>query len=358
MNRCVSLVVVVPLVFVALSGCKKPAEAFVAAKQQPKITVTTHAVETRKVPESLPMSGALEAIVETDLAANVAGKVVATLAERGQAVKKSEPLVLVDTRLAGLQAAASRAIADASEVELGREKKECDRVLILADAGAIAAVEQERQTARCKAAERTLLAQRANASAAAQMVSDGRVLAPFSGHIVERWVDVGEYVRLDTKVVTLVQLDPLRVRMNVPEVHLAALVPGRRVEIRVAAFPTRVFEAKLTHVTPSVRTQTRDVVAEATIANGDHALLPGMFVNANIEVGQLDLPVIARSAVVLQEGASHVFAFVNNRIEERAVQLGPNLGEYVAVIRGVKEGEKIVENPTKDLKNGALAEEQ
>lgn len=337
------------------TGCRKPAEAAPVAAETTKVKVKVTRADVRKVPETLAVSGPLEALLETDLAANASGKVVATYAERGQAVKRGEALFKLDTRLAGLQAAASRAQADVSQADLEREKRECDRMAQLIAAGAVPQAEADRQSARCKVAERAAAAQKANAQVAAQVVADGRVSAPFAGHVVERWVDVGEYVRADTRVATLVQLDPLRVKIAVPESHLAHLVTGRRVALRVPAFPGKTFDATVTRVSPAVRAQTRDVVAEAEVPNKDHALLPGMFASADLEVGARDLPLVPKTSIVLREGATHVFVLVDGHVEERAVQVGPEVGDRAAIVRGVAPGEMVVDAPG-DLKNGAAAE--
>ncbi len=361
MIRCVASRGLVPFLFFAslgvstVAGCRRRTEAAPDAGAVAKVKVVVHPATVQRVPDALPVSGPLEALLEADLAANASGRVVATFVERGQTVRKGQVVVRLDTRLAGLQAAASRAQADVSEADLARERRECDRITQLIAAGAVAQAEADRQMARCQVAERSAAAQRASSRVSAQVVSDGRVVAPFAGHVAERLVEVGEYVRPETRVITLVQLDPLRVKIAVPEAHLSALVLGRPVSLRVPAYPGRTFVATVTRVSPAVRAQTRDVVAEAEVANPDHVLLPGMFASAELEIGERALPTVPRTAVVERDGQPHAFVLVDGRIEERAVQVAPAIGDRLPIVRGVAPGELVVDVPG-DLKNGASAE--
>jgi membrane fusion protein (multidrug efflux system) len=186
-------------------------------------------------------------------------------------------------------------------------------------------------------------------------VSDGVILAPFDGWVVDRFVDPGEYVMPPTRVATLVSLDPLRLRIAVPEAYLAALAMGSEVTFHVAPYPDRAFAAKLVRVSPMVDTATRDVVADAEVSNADRSLRPGMFATAEITVGQRTTPTVPRASLVPGEGAAHLFVLRDGRIEERAVRPGAELGDDVSILDGLAVGEHVVTSLGPDVKNGAFA---
>lgn len=334
-------------------GCSRKDKSIEPAPP-PRIQVTTVEVVDQSIPKLLPVTGTVEAVLETDLAANASGKVVWLHAERGQTVKQGEPLVKLDVQLAGLQAATARAQTQVSTNQAALQAQECERLESLNKAGAMARAEYEKQQWQCKITKEALAVSRLQAEVATKAVRDGIIRAPFDGSIVARLVKLGGSVMPTTPVVTMVSLDPLKLQLTVPEVYLSALQPGQVVTFRVAGYPKRTFSATLVRIAPVVRASTRDVVAEAEVINPDHKLWPGMFASADLPVGMEDLPTVPQSAVVTQDSGNHVFVVHEGRIEERAVQLGPMLGSQVAIRTGVNKGDRVVSKPTPETKNGAF----
>jgi membrane fusion protein (multidrug efflux system) len=169
-------------------------------------------------------------------------------------------------------------------------------------------------------------------------------------------VEAGQYVMPNTKVATLVSLDVLKVKISVPEMQLAKVHKDLQVTFRVGPLGDRVFSAKVVRVSPTVRTGTRDVLAEAEVVNTDKALRPGMFAKIELPLGEVELPTIPKTALVTRDGANHVFVLTSGKIEERSVQLAQTVGDDVVVTKGVAAGERVVRKPTPEVKNGLLAE--
>ncbi len=319
----------------------------------PAANVTTSSAKTHPVSQYLLVTGQLRSGRETDLAANASGRVTATKVERGARVKAGEVLATLDVRAAALSAMEARANADRAATSAASAKIECDRVRALVASGALGKAELDRADAQCLASEQAVSAAQARSLLAGQTVGDGVIRAPFDGVIAERYVDVGEFVRQDSKVVTLVDLAALRLHLTVPETHISAVHPGAKVSFTVAGYPGKTFTGALKFVGASVRETTRDIVAEATVEEaGAEVLRPGMFASVRLEAGEQPTPIVPKSAITTRDGRSIAFVVANGRLEQRVVQTSEVIGDEIAVVRGVVEGEHVVVSPTDALKNG------
>jgi membrane fusion protein (multidrug efflux system) len=178
------------------------------------------------------------------------------------------------------------------------------------------------------------------------------VRAPFPGLVSERYVSVGEYVMPSTKVAHIVDIDPLRLELTIPEQNMSAVHEGQEVSFQVGAFPDRTFTGVVHYIGPAVRATTRDLVFEAMVSNKDKLLRPGLFATAQLDVGKQKLPVVPRSAIKTDGDTSRLYAVVEKHVEERIVQLGPVAGDVVGVLKGVNAGERIVAKPTDEISDG------
>ncbi|APR81821.1 Putative Co/Zn/Cd efflux system membrane fusion protein [Minicystis rosea] len=335
----------------ALAGCKK-SQAAPAERATEAIDVETTEVRAQPMPRSLRVTGSLRGKQQTDLAANAVGRVLKTFVERGTEVKQGDLLATLDIRGASLTAAEARANAALARANAETAKRECERYQKLLQTGAVSPAEYDRMSDSCRNAPLSIEAAQARANAASLVVGDGSIRAPFNGVIIERYVDEGEYVRADSKVVTLVQLDALRLELTVPEQNLSSLKDGGPLTFTVPAYPDREFTGTVRFISAAVRETTRDLVAEAVVDNPDRALRPGMFATVALMTGEVPAPVVPKSALVTKEGLVHVFAVVNQRIEERVVQLGATKGDVVAVTRGLATGDRIITKPAPTMQNG------
>jgi membrane fusion protein, multidrug efflux system len=339
---------------VTLAGCKAKQIATSEPPPPPVHVETVDAVE-QPVPRVLALTGTLRGSKQTDLAANAAGRVQETLVERGSPVKAGDLVARLDVRSAALSANEARAAADLTRTQALSAKRECDRYKALLDQNAISRAEYDRVTDQCSTSSLSIAAAQARASMATQVVGDGMIRAPFAGIVAQRYVEVGEYVRQDSKVATIVAIDALRLEFSVPEANIGAVKQGGTMTFTVPAYPGRTFAGVVRFVGAALRETTRDLVAEALVDNADQVLRPGMFASVALRTGEMPLPIIPKSAVVEKEGRSHVFVLAEQRIEERVVQTTAFSGDQVAVMSGLKATEKVVAKPTPALHNGAAA---
>lgn len=317
------------------------------------VAVTTVEVTSREVAQTQALTGTLTPNRKSDVAADATGKVAATLVERGGVVQSGAPLVRLDRRSASLVEEEASAQAGAARAQQALADRECTRADKLWADGAINGAEHDRARAQCDASRLQATAAAARARLAGKNLGDAVVRAPFKGMVAERYVSEGEYVRPDTRVVTLVELDPLRLELSVPEAAIHVLQGAGGVQFQVGAFPGETFQGKLRYVGPAVRRQSRDLLVEAVVANKDRRLLPGMFATAQLVTGTGAQPVIPETAVKHDSEVDRVYVVAGGRIEERLVALGARQGGSIAVLSGLRAGERVVAPLSPELRDGA-----
>lgn len=332
------------LVLAATVGCKKPDTTLKPQKTGPSEPVPTDVVAavSKPMPNLLTVSGTLQGEREAQLAASANGKVLRSFLDRGRAVKAGDVLLVLDTRSAQLAAKEARANVDLVEAQATIALRECERYKSLLASGAISQAEYDKVTDSCRTTALNLGTVTSRAEMAFQNVVDGVVKAPFTGVIDDRYVEVGEFVRQDTKVARLVVPDPLRLRFTLPEAYLANAKEGESVTFHVAAYGKDPFRGTVKFVSPAVRESTRDVVVEAMVDNADRRLRPGMFAQVDVKTGESVQAVIPRSSVYVQDGNDRVRVVTDGRVQERLVQLGAVEGDQIAVLRGVQKGDSVV----------------
>jgi RND family efflux transporter MFP subunit len=203
-----------------------------------------------------------------------------------------------------------------------------------------------------------LAGSRASTQLAQKKLNDSTIRAPFAGQVKERSVTQGQYLKVQTPVMIIVNIDPLRVRLKVPEKLAAWVHEGQEVTVTVEAYAERTFKGKVTRINPSVDQQTRSFEVEALIENHNNALKPGFFVKATIPSSNVaNALFVPQDALLYVYGVYKVFVIDGNTLKEREVKLGERAGDEVEITDGLREGERLA-LPVKgqDLKDGATVE--
>jgi len=335
---------------VAPAGCKKKVDP-VAAAQAPAVAVVTDTVTNIDTPRTLRLTGTLRGERETDLAANVAGRVISMKIERGQRVSKGQVIAEVDVSAAALALAEARVAVQTTKTQEAINQVDCVRYERLKASGAVTELEYDQVTAKCKTAPLNREAAEARQNIAAKNVGDRRILAPFAGTVTDRYIEVGEYVQASSRVASLAQVADLRLEFSLPEQNYPDVKLGQNVVLRVAAYGTEPFSGAVSHVSGAVR-ETRDVLVEASVKNPDHKLLPGMFADVELTVGADNLPSIPKTAAFEANGKLNAFVVQGGALEQRVLQPGPEIGDRLSVRRGLTTGEQVVKSYSPELKNG------
>jgi membrane fusion protein (multidrug efflux system) len=339
------------------TGCRRSeAESAHEAKPEaaPPIAVKQAEAQTLKVPRTLVLSGSLIGSEEAKVAAGAAGKVVQTFVERGSVVRKGAVLVKLDARALGAQAQEAAAQAESAKTQEAQAKLDCARTEQMLAKGAISKADYDKAHTACESTKWSVSAAEARKTLTAEALHDTEIKAPFSGMVIERFVTAGEYVRVDSPVVSLVDVDALRVELTVPEADVVSIKRGMGVDFHTAANDNGpAYHGTIRYIGPSVRAQTRDAIVEAAIENPGHDLRPGMFVTAKLALGEQSLPAVPASAVRADGNLRHVFTVTEGRLEDHLVQVDEARAGLVPVVNGIKSGDRVVVDVTAEMRDGA-----
>jgi len=330
----------------SLSSCKKKVDdAASKAPTQAPVKVPLGVVEEKPSPDVLTLTGMIAADQRSEVTADTQGKVISVLVERGQRVKMGQPVVQLDVRNAALSAREAQANLEAARAQKQLAEEECKRVQVLLDKGAITRSEYDRQVTQCTSTLQQVSAAQARADMITKSVNDGLVRAPFDGQVTEKSVAPGEWVAPGRTLFTLVDDDPLKVELSVPEAEVRKIQKGMKVDVTATAQPGKHYTATVTRIGGEIA-KSRALIVEATIAPQSD-LVPGMFAEADIVIGETVRPVVSRDAVVQLGKIWHAFLVVKGELQDRIVQVQtdpPPAPGQVAILHGddVTKGAQIV----------------
>jgi membrane fusion protein (multidrug efflux system) len=359
-RRMLIMLGVVLLVVLSLAGYKAFSiyrKIQVFATPKPPISVAVVTANEQPWQSQLPAIGTLKALQGVDLSLEIAGTVKALQFESGQKVTAGQLLLQLDSDV-------EKALLATAEAELGLAKIEHGRGSQLVGSQAISKGDFDRLAAQLKKAYASVA--QLNAALAKKSI-----LAPFSGTIGIRQVDVGDYLASGTMIATLQNLSSLYVDFYVPEQALPKLAVGQIAQITVAAYPAQTFEAKISAINPKVDDATRNILVRATLPNPGGELLPGMFASLQVLLpGASTRVVVPESAISYTLYGNSVYLVVPKKtaggepekdakgepqwtVERRFVETGEHRNGRVVVSKGLSAGERVVSAGQLKLDTGA-----
>ena len=188
-------------------------------------------------------------------------------------------------------------------------------------------------------------------------LKDTRILAPFSGFIGQRQVSPGQVISKNTSLTWLIDLDPVKVEISIPERFLGRMQLNQTIVIRVIAYPEKTFEGKVFFISPFVDLDTRTSLIKAEIPNPDELLKPGMFAELDLTfVVRNDSIVIPEAAIfrLLENNQALVYvADEQNQAQLKTVDLGARFPGLVEIRKGLEENEKVIVEGTQKIGPGS-----
>lgn len=320
-------------------------------QSEPPAFVSLGEVREEEWENRIAAVGSVAAFQGVIVSAEAEGTVREILFEPGSTVTAGQPLVRLDTEVELAQLASAEAAADLAVTTLERTRE-------LFASSTISKADLD-------AAEATVKQTRAQVENLRAVIAKKTVTAPFGGRLGIRQINVGQFLTKGAAVVSLQALDPVYVEFSLPQQRLGAIAEGMVVRVKSDAYPETPFEGKLTAVNPEVDAVTRSVRMQATLANTDGKLRPGMFVTVDVVQPQADhVLAIPETAVVYAPYGSTVFVAAEGKpgadgkkplvAELRNVRLGSRRGDFVTVVSGLKAGERIVTNGGLKLRQGSV----
>jgi RND family efflux transporter MFP subunit len=326
------------------SGCG-PAEQATAPKTDgPARSVRVAKVEPHPLERALTVVGSLAAREEALVAAQVAGQIERCLVDLGDTVTPGQELALIDTAAYEARLRQSAANLERANAAAANAAQTLRRVREL-QAGKIAsASELDQAVAQAEQSDAEVKAAEAELAVAQLNLDRSRVKAPFAGAVAARPAGVGDYVAIGVPIVRLVQINPLRLRLDVPERDSALVRPGQSVRLTVTG-DTNTYPGQLVRLAPAIRATDRMLVVEADVPNPG-ALRAGLFARAQIIVNPAEPALcIPARALITFAGLEKVVTIKDGRAAEKNITTGRRTDDWIEVLAGLNAGEPVVLEP-------------
>jgi membrane fusion protein (multidrug efflux system) len=308
-----------------------------AAFAPPPEAVTAAEVREEPWQDTLATVGEFVPVQGVTVAAEEEGKVTAILFESGNPVAQGDVLVRVDTAVEEAQLKSAVARSENALIQLRR-------LQALEGTGALAQKELDDADAEWRQA--TAEGERLRA-----IIERKSIRAPFAGTTGIRQVQLGQYLAKGDPIVGLQSLSPIHFNFNLPQQRLSLVRQGQAIELLVDAYPGETFAAAITAINPQINEVTRSVQIQATVDNRDQRLRPGMFAHVNVLLGaaapRLTIPATAvqrapfGDSVFVIETLQHPDGSEYLGVRQQFVKVGPSRGDQVAILEGLKPGEKV-----------------
>lgn len=394
--------VILIIISITAVGCslKKQEEQ----PEEEEVAVKAKKIAKENIDDVTKLSGRIEAEDSVDVVSKIPGRVAEVLCDVGDYVEKGEPLVILETdelqaQLSQAQAALAAARANLSANESGtlpqqveqvrasfeqakanynNAKADYNRMKALYEADAIAKQAFDAMTLKYEVAKtqyetakeqlrltqdrvpknvEALRAQVAQAEAAVELIQtniDNSVIkAPVSGKVSMRMVDPGEMASAGYPLASVVNLDKVKVVIDVSEEEINKIEDGQEAKVFVDALEDEEPLTGIVSVIPPVSSPTRLFQVKIDIENPDYKLKPGMFADVEIVTGTRKNVVIApKDAILIKKHGNIAYVVKDGKAEERMVKIGVSNGENIEVTEGLKEGEQLVVKGQNLLKEG------
>ena len=375
------------------SSKSKESAARADAKVEPAaaIQVSTAPVVERSTNRGVEVVGSLEAQDEVTISSQASGNLESISVDLGSPVSRGQVIARIDQRELKLKRDQAEAALHQAEAKLGitrdgkidpqkqpdvrqavagLERARYDLIAAkkLFDAGTISNQQYDvyqktvdQAEARYQASlenvrnlEGIIEEKRAALDLTKKQLADSDIISPLSGVVKEKTASRGEYLQPGKPVVTIVQINPLRLRLEVPETFAASIAKGQVVTLKVDSFADREFKGVIKRINPSMDEKSRSLMAEAEVANPNALLRPGMFARSQIVSNSKTMALmVPEKAVVSLAGVTKIFILEGSVAVERIVKLGARDGSLVEILEGVKPGERVITSNAEQLHDGS-----
>jgi membrane fusion protein, multidrug efflux system len=381
----------VALLVTTAAGCSRGEKPRARARDDAPRVVKVETVRQDSVSRSVEIVGTLAAEDQVTIASQADGAVSRVLADLGDRVKSGQVLIELDREkpqynLDNQKAALERALAKygatdpthlppvdqtpdvqkaVAELRQARQaferaqeltKRELLPKQSLEDADTTlrskqAAYDSALQNARNLAAD--IDASNAMVRLADRQLRDASIRAPFDGYVQKRLVSLGDFVKSQTPVMSIVRMDTLKAIGEIPERMAPWVQVGQQVSLSVDAYPGKAITGTVSRVSPAVNTNTRAFPFEATVPNGDGLLKPGTFARVHLSTSLVE-PVltIPYAAMQYRYGVYRVFAVNGDHLGMHELKTGDRVGDRMEILDGVKLGDEVALTDVDNLADG------
>ena len=313
-------------------------------------TVSAAKAEVLEWQPQISAVGTVTAFRGVDISSEVTGLVREVAFKSGQNVKRGDLLIQLNADSDIAQLHALEAAAELSATVLKR-----DQAQLAAEGVSQAQVDADAADLKNK---------RAQVAQQTATVEKKSIRAPFNGRLGITTVNPGQFINTGDKLVTLQTIDPVYIDFFVPQKQISSLKVGQNLKISSDAFAGQDFAGQVSSINPKIDTASRNVQVQATLSNQKQLLLPGMFANVALDVGDKNKFItLPQTAITYNPYGSTVFVIKDGdkkddkgeaiKVAQQVfVTTGGTRGDQVAVLTGIQAGQLVVTSGQLKLKNG------
>ena len=330
-------------IFLIVTGCnRKPGGAGgpQGGGGMPPIQVVAVEAKLQPVTESLSLVGSITPKEMVEIKAETDGIVQEINFKEGERVEKDRLLVKLDETKLAATLAQSEANLKLSEANFNRAKQLSDEKLI--------SRQEYDQTASIQAVNQAAV------DLQRRQLKDAQILAPFGGIVGARQISPGQVIMRSAILTWLVDLDSVKVEVNVPERYLQELKIGRPLEFSVAAFPNEKFRGDVYFISPQLNENLRTALVKALIPNKEGKLRGGMFASLELTLKVRDSAIVIPEPAIMSNGDNFSVFVVDKdgKAQVRPIQVGLRLPGQAEILKGLNAGDKVVVEGVQKLRPG------
>lgn len=330
------------------SACGKDAKNNTEEEKKPVVKVE------RVFNQDVVQVGTYTATVEPELINNIStstpNRIKEILVDEGFNVSKGQTIaILDDVNITSYEIQVANAKANLENV-----RQNYERALKLLQIGGGTQQSVDQMQLQLTNAENAL----ASAERTLRNIKENTILTtPISGVVTARNYDPGDMTGA-LPIVTVAQVNPVKIIINIPESELSKVSKGMKASISFDTYGDEIFEGQITMVSPIVDTNSRTFGVEIRLPNSDGRILPGMFGRVKLNLGSANHVVVPDRAIVKQPGSANQYVYVyhDGKVSYNLVELGQRLGDTYELISGVEPGDTVVITGQNKLAGGMAVE--
>ena len=306
--------------FVCSCGDKKDASKAI----DPVVEVKLATVSSESVPQTATYTATVESDLKNNISPNMSYRIERILVDVGDQVSKGQLLVQLDA-----------SSLNQLKLQIDNQKVEFNRISELYKVGGASKAEFDNAKMQIEVME----------SQYRQMSQNTQLFAPMSGVVTARNYDNGD-MYAGTPILTIEKTNPVKVIMNVSEIHYKSIKKGQSVDLVLDSYEGENFTGKVTTISPSIDITTHTFPVEVTINNPQQKVRPGMFARVTVNYGSQSHVLVPDEALVKQIGAGDRYVYVYNAktstVSYNKVELGKHIGTKYEILSGVEDGQQVV----------------
>ncbi len=334
---------------VAFTACGNSDDKKNQANEKVQVKIT--AVETQEVPQTETYTATVESDVKNNISPNIAQRINRILVDVGDRVSRGQVLVQLD----GANQDQLKLQLQSAQVQLQHQQVEFNRTAELYNTGGISKSEYESAETQLTIQKKQVDMLRTQLNQTSQ---NTQLTSPISGVVTARNYDNGDMYANGLPVLTIEQLNPVKLIINVSEIYYKDMVVGMPVDVTLDAYGDELFGGKVSIVYPTIDNATHTFPVEVTVPNSDQRVRPGMFARATIAFSSVERVMIPDMAIVKQVGAGdrYVYVYKDGKVSYNKITLGKHFDDRYEVIEGVEPGSQVVIAGMSRLANGREVE--